>query len=93
MAKRTTLKKFEYDQYNSSLGQREIMSNDLRTRVYAEQSVTNSKILNLIADKITAGTISVGVNLGNENNLLDGENSRLVFYDSNNVPRVVIQGD
>jgi len=38
---------FAYDQSNSRLGQRGILSNDLRTRLYAERSITRAKIAEL----------------------------------------------
>ena len=50
----------------------------------ADAAITNAKINDLSADKITAGTISVTVNLGEENIEIDGEENRILINDGTN---------
>ena len=53
----------------------------------ADLAVTDAKIASLSADKITAGTLIVAVGVGESGSggiLVDGENVRIVMYDSVN---------
>lgn len=56
-------------------------------------SITNTKIANISADKVTAGTVIVGINVGAGTNnaylLLDGANNRIVVNDGT-TNRIVI---
>jgi len=49
-----------------------------------DNSVTNAKIVNLDADKINAGTVTVSLGIGGANVLIDGANNRIVINDGTN---------
>lgn len=49
-----------------------------------DAAITNAKIVSLNADKIQAGTIGVGLNLGTSNIILDGANKRILINDGTN---------
>lgn len=71
---------------------RNMTAQSIGTAQIHDLAVTNAKIKDLQADKITAGTITVGVNIGNSNIFIDGENAnggRIIFY-TNGVPVIVI---
>lgn len=54
--------------------------------------ITNSKVREIIADKIAAGTIVVSVGIGGANVTIDGENSQILVNDGT-VDRVLIGKD
>lgn len=56
----------------------------------ADAAITNAKINDLSADKITAGTISVGVNIGEANVRIDGANAHLIVQDDDDDDRVLV---
>ena len=61
----------------------------INTAQLVGSAVTNAKIENLAAGKITAGTITISVSVGNSNVLLDGANNRIVINDGT-TNRIVI---
>jgi hypothetical protein len=54
-----------------------------------DQAVTNAKIVSLVADKITAGTVTVTLGVGGANVTIDGANNRIIVNDGT-VNRVLI---
>ena len=64
----------------------------MTTQLVQDRAITNAKIVNLDASKITAGTVVVGINLGTASSgylLLDGANNRIVVNDGT-TNRIVI---
>jgi hypothetical protein len=62
------------------------------TRTIAGSAVTNAKILDINASKITAGTVVVALNLGTSASgslILDGANNRILVHDGT-TNRIVI---
>lgn len=49
-----------------------------------DNSVTNAKIVNLDADKINAGTVTVQLGVGGQNVTIDGANNRIIVNDGTN---------
>ena len=56
----------------------------------ADAAITNAKINDLSADKITAGTISVGVNIGDANVRIEGDEARMIVQDDDGDDRVIV---
>lgn len=56
----------------------------------ADAAITNAKINDLSADKITAGTISVGVNIGEANVRIEGDEARMIVQDDDGDDRVIV---
>lgn len=56
----------------------------------ADAAITNAKINDLSADKITAGTISVGVNIGDANVRIDGLKAHMIVQDDDGDDRVLV---
>ena len=61
----------------------------ITTAKIEDLAVTNAKVESLTATKLTAGTIAVGVNVGETNIKLDGANKNIVINDGTN-PRILI---
>lgn len=57
-----------------------------------EGSISNTKVRNISADKITAGTLTAVTNVGNDSIRLDGEDHSMKIYDSSNRLQIYIQG-
>ena len=53
-------------------------------------AITNAKIVSLDAGKLTAGTINISINVGEENIRLDGANNYLVVEDDSDDDRVLL---
>jgi len=53
-------------------------------------AITNAKIVSLDAGKLTAGTINISINVGEENIRLDGANNYLVVEDASDDDRVLL---
>jgi len=57
----------------------------------AEYSVSNKKVKDVSADKITAGTLAAVTNIGDESIVLDGEGKTIKVYDdSTPTPKVSV---
>ena len=54
------------------------------------QPIADVKIASLSASKLLAGIISVAIGVGSENIEIDGENNRIIIYDSTGTPRILI---
>lgn len=57
---------------------------------FASNSIPSTYIKDLAANKISAGTVSVGVSVGDNKVKLDGANRQITIRDTNNVVRVKI---
>ena len=55
-----------------------------------DAAITNAKIVSLDAGKLTAGTINISINVGEENIRLDGANNYLVVEDASDDDRVLL---
>ena len=58
----------------------------------AENSITNKKVRDVSADKITAGTLAAVTNVGDTSIVLDGENRVIKVYDNAGNVAVYIAG-
>lgn len=56
----------------------------------AEYSVSNKKVKDVSADKITAGTLAAVTNVGDESIQLDGEEKTIKIYDDSSPAKVSI---
>jgi hypothetical protein len=70
----------------------EQMSSNLADYVLelAEYSVSNKKVKDVSADKITAGTLAAVTNVGDESIQLDGEDKTFKIYDNSTPAKVSI---
>lgn len=57
---------------------------ELQTLGIGDSQISNDKVSGLSASKITTGTLSVIMNVGGSNVLIDGENTRIVINDGTN---------
>jgi hypothetical protein len=57
-----------------------------------DAAITNAKIVDLDADKILAGTVTVSLGIGGANVTIDGANNRIIVNDGTN-DRVIIGKD
>jgi hypothetical protein len=79
---------------NSGLKNRAtLFSGSISNQLLGANSVTDVKVRDISASKLTAGTVSVIANLGDESIGLDGENRRILVTDEDGFPRVLIGYD
>ena len=70
----------------ASTNERSVITNSF----LQDLAVTSAKIVDLEADKIAAGTISVQLGVGNGKVIIDGENNRIMVYDDSGTARILI---
>ena len=88
----TTAFDFGWQYQRSIINTSKLVNNVITTEKIVGSAVTDDKIITVSADKLTAGTITVGINLGvgtSGSMTFDGANNRIVINDGT-TNRIVI---
>ena len=80
----------EFNVENAAITNAKIGSAAITNAKIEDAAITNAKIVSLDAGKLTAGTINISINVGEENIRLDGANNYLVVEDASDDDRVLL---